>query len=125
MTYPHGSHAPHHPNGYGQGAPQGYAVPYGGAGGIAKKRNVALILIGCVLILLALIPAGLFLYNLWQYATVEDRWASNPRLSSGAIRFGTRIVKDAAVRRMTMFGPVAMVLGLAGLVTGGLGLRKK
>lgn len=89
-----------------------------------KKRNVALILIGLVFLLLSLAVGALFAYNLWQYLTVEDRWANSPMLPE-ARRFGVAIVQRAAEKRMMLFGPVSGFLGFVGLVLAGLGLRKR
>lgn len=70
--------------------------------------------------------AGLvFVMNLHQYLTIEDRWANDPLLSPMARDFGVRIIQKAAMKRMMVFGPTSGVLGLTGLVLGVLGLRKK
>lgn len=107
-------------------APSTYPPPPGwGAGPRAPSRNVALIVIGAVLLFLALAPGGLFLYNLWQYSTVADRWSADPKMSDDALQFGVELVQEAAMRRMVVFGPVTALFGVAGLVLGGLGLRKK
>ena len=89
------------------------------------KRNIVLILIGVVLLFIALGVGAIFAYNLWQYMTVEDRWASSPGLSPMARELGVRIVQKAAMNRMMIFGPVAGFFGLIGLVLSILGLRKK
>lgn len=89
------------------------------------QRNVVLVGVGALLLIVALAAAFAFLMNLNQYLTIEDRWASDPLLSPAARDFGVRIIKDAALKRMMMFGPASGLFGIAGLVLGLLGLRKK
>jgi hypothetical protein len=91
----------------------------------APKRNVALIIVGCVLALLALGAGVVFLINLNQYLSIEERWANDPLLSPEARRFGVSIIQHAAMKRMTLFGPLSGGLGVLGLVLFFLGLRKK
>ncbi|MBX3193361.1 MAG: hypothetical protein KF819_40640 [Labilithrix sp.] len=90
-----------------------------------KKRNVALIVVGIVLAVIALGAGVVFVINLHQYLTIEDRWANDPLLSPAARRFGVALVQGAAKKRMTIFGPISGLFGLVGLVLFGLGLRKK
>jgi hypothetical protein len=101
------------------GAPQG-AIPQPGGG-----RNVGMIAGGAVLLLIALAVGAIFAINLYQYLTVEARWADMPRLSSAARDFGIRIVKEAAMRRMVIYGPLTAIFGAGGAVLMFLGLRKK
>jgi hypothetical protein len=89
------------------------------------KRNIALILGGLFLLLIALGVGSVFALNLYQYLTVADRWAADSTLSPVAREFGVRIVEQAAMKRMMVFGPVMGFFGLVGLVLTGLGLRKK
>jgi hypothetical protein len=89
------------------------------------KRNVVLILIGVVLLFISLGVGAVFAYNLWQYLTVADRWADKPGLIPEARDFAVRIIEQAAMRRMMIFGPISGFFGLIGLVLAGLGLRKK
>ena len=91
----------------------------------APKRNLALLITGAALVFFSLLPGALFAMNLYQYATVEDRWAEDGQLGPEAREFGVRVVQEAAMRRMVLFGPVSAVIGLGGLVMFGLGLRKK
>jgi hypothetical protein len=91
----------------------------------APKRNVALIVVGIVLFLLAAGAGVVFLMNLNQYLSIEDRWANEPLLSPEARRFGVGLIKRAALRRMTLFGPISGGFGVLGLVLLVLGLRKK
>ena len=90
-----------------------------------KKRNVAMIIVGILLIVIALLPTAVFFYNLWQYSTVDDRWGSYTDIDPEARAFATDIIKDAALHRMMIFGPVSALFWLVGLILGGLGLRKK
>lgn len=109
------------PQGYPQhfqSAPPQLAFP------IEKKRNVGMIVGGSILLFLAVIVGGLFIWNLHTYLTVEDRFMEDPTLRMGG-RWLVELVKDASMRRMTIFGPVSGLFGIAGLVVGGLGLRKK
>jgi hypothetical protein len=89
------------------------------------QRNVALIVIGAILLVIALGAGFVFFMNLYQYMTVEDRWANDPMLSRAARGFGVRIIKAAAMRRMEMFGPIMGLFGIGGLVCSFLGIRKK
>ena len=99
----------------------GYPQPF------AKQpqRNVALIVVGAILLVVALLAGAVFLMNLNQYLSIEDKWAHDPYLSPAARDFGVRIIKQAAMKRMMMFGPVSGLTGIVGLVLGFLGLRKK
>lgn len=97
----------------------------GVSGAPAPKRNVALIVVGIVVFALALGAGVVFAINLTQYLTVEERWADDSLLSPEARRFGVSIVQHAAMRRMTLFGPLTAGLGIAGFVVFLLGLRKK
>ena len=89
-----------------------------------KKRNVGMIVGGSLALFLSVIVGALFIWNLHTYLTVEDRFMSDPTLRMGG-RWLVEMVKDASMRRMTIFGPVSALFGIAGLVLGGLGLRKK
>jgi hypothetical protein len=106
----------------------GQQQPYPGqqfAAQAAPKRNTALLIIGALLLLVGLAAGVIFIINLHQYLTIEDRWANDPDLSGAARAFGVRLIKGAAMNRMTIFGPVAGVLGVAGAVLLALGMRKK
>ena len=85
------------------------------------QRNVALIVVGVVLLGIGALAFLVFAYNTYQYATVEDRF-SDLGASAG---FVVQLVKESAMKRMMIFGTVAGLLGLAGLVLGLLGLRKR
>ena len=89
----------------------------------APSRNVALIVVSAILLVVSLAPAILFVMNLHQYLTIEDRWANDPVMAGND--WITELVKQAALKRMMIFGPVAAVFGLGGLVTALFGLRKK
>ena len=112
---------------YGQYPAQPYpvAAPMGYPQQRAPQRNVALIVVGAILLFIALGAGFVFLMNLHQYLTVEDRWAHDPYLSPAARSFGVRIVQQAAMKRMMLFGPIGGVTGITGLVLGILGIRKK
>lgn len=115
MMPPHVSHPPY---------PQAWhAAPFGAPR--APQRNVALLVVAAVLLLIALGAGLVFVINLHQYLTIEDKWANDPLLSPMARDFGVRIIQKAAMKRMMVFGPTSGVLGIAGLVLGLLGLRKK
>lgn len=97
-------------------------APMGAAGPAANQQKMAMLAGGGVLLLIGLAVGALFLYNLYQYLTIEDRFADLPRYARG---LGVRIVKDAAMKRMMMFGPVATLFGGGGAVLVFLGLKKK
>ena len=102
--------------------------PYGmsqNAGFAPAKRNVALIIVGCLVFALSLGAGVVFLINLNQYLSIEERWANDPLLSPEARRFGVSIIQHSAMKRMTLFGPLSGGLGVLGLVLFLLGLRKK
>ena len=86
---------------------------------------MALIVVGAIMLVIALGAGFVFLMNLNQYLTIEDKWANDPFLSPAAREFGVRIIQDAALKRMMVFGPVSGLFGIVGLVLGFLGLRKK
>ena len=98
---------------------------HGVSGAHARKRNVALIVAGIILCALALGAGVVFTTHLSEYLTVEERWADDSLLSPEAHRFGVSIVQHAAMRRMTLFGPLTAGLGIAGVVLFLRGLRKK
>lgn len=93
--------------------------------GPAPKRNPGLIVVGVLLFVLALGAGAAFAINLSQYLSVEERWANDPLLSPEARQFGVSLVQHAAVKRMTLFGPLSGGFGVVGLVLFFLGLRKK
>jgi hypothetical protein len=103
------------------GYPAAYPQPF------AKQpqRNVALIVVAAILLFIALGAGFVFAMNLSQYLTIEDKWANDPFLSPAAREFGVRIIQDAALKRMMVFGPASGLFGISGLVLGILGLRKK
>lgn len=106
--YPQQQPYPNHPQyGYGQLAAQG------------PKRNVALLVTGSISLAIGLLAFVGFAYNAYHYSTVEERFADigSPWLID--------IIKEADMHRMMVFGPLALVFGLAGLLLGGFGLRKK
>jgi hypothetical protein len=94
--------------------------PYGAAPR-PPTRNVALLVVGAVLFLVAALPGLAFAYNAYHYATAESRFADVP----GGGAWIIDVVKEADLHRMMVFGPVAFVFGVAALVCGGLGLRKR
>ncbi|XYH98407.1 hypothetical protein ACMHYB_01175 [Sorangium sp. So ce1128] len=103
------------------GAPQaGY--PMAGAGPQGGQRNMGLVAGGGVMLFIALAVGALFLYNLYQYLTVEDHFADLPRY---ARNLGVAIVQQAAMRRMTIFDPISALFGAGGAVLMFLGFRKK
>ncbi len=111
---------------YGQPPMQGYA-PQQQAWGYAgapmargPKRNVGLIVGGSISLGVGLLAFVGFLYNAYQYATVEERFAD--LAGAGWI---VDVIKEADLHRMMVFGPLALVFMTAGLVMGGFGLRKK
>jgi len=97
----------------------------GGPQASGGKQNPALIAVGAIFLLIAAGVGVLFLMNLYQYMTVEDRWANDTTMIREARAFGVRIIKSAAMKRMTMFGPISGLSGIIGLVLLFLGLRKK
>jgi hypothetical protein len=93
----------------------GYAmVPRG------PKRNVALIVVGAIALFLGVLALAVVLYNAYQYSTVEDHFSD----IEGA-GWVVELVKEAALKRMMIFGPLALVFLGGGVVTGVLGLRKR
>ncbi len=86
----------------------------------AKKRNVALIVVGCVLLGVGFLAFLLFAYNAHQYATVEEHFAD---IQGSA--FVVDLIKESDMRRMMIFGPVSAVFGIAGLVMSLLGMRTR
>jgi hypothetical protein len=91
----------------------------------APTRNVALVVVGVLVFVLGLGAGVVFLINLNQYLTVGERWESNPLLSPEGRRFGISIIEHAAMKRMTLFGPLSAGLGITGFVLFLFGLRKK
>ena len=119
------------PQQMGYGAPpqqQGFAPfpqsggPMGGMVPAANQQKTAMLAGGGVLLFIALAVGLLFLRNMHQYLTIEDRFASLPSYARG---FGVRLVKEAAMNRMIVFGPLAALFGAGGGVLMFLGLKKK
>lgn len=93
----------------------GYAaVPRG------PKRNVALIVVGSIALFFGLLTLVAVVYNAYQYATVEDRFSD----IEGA-GWVVELIKEAALKRMMVFGPLTLLFLGGGVVTGALGLRKR
>ena len=91
----------------------------------AATRNVGLIVVGIVLAVVALGAGVVFVINLSQYLSIEEKWANQPFLSPEARRFGVSLIKRAAFKRMTLFGPVSGGFGVLGVVLLLLGMREK
>jgi hypothetical protein len=89
------------------------------------QRNVAAIVVGGILLFIALGAGFVFFLNLYQYLTVEDRWAHERVLTPEMRAFGVRIVREASMKRILVFGPISGLSGIGGVVLGVLGLRKK
>ena len=89
------------------------------------KRNVGLLIAGILVAVVALGAGVVFLVNLNQYLSIEEKWANEHFLSPETRRFGVSLIKRAAFKRMTLFGPIAGGLGVVGVVLTVLGLRKK
>jgi hypothetical protein len=102
---------------------QNAAPPFGMAR--PPSRNVALIVVGSILLVIALAASIFFFKNLHQYLTIEESWGSDPALSGKNTEWIIELIKEAALKRMAIFGTVMGLFGVGGLVTGGLGLRKK
>jgi hypothetical protein len=86
----------------------------------AKKRNPALIAVGAILFVIGTLAFLVFAYNAWQYSTVEDRFSN-----IAGSKWVVDLIKEADMRRMMIFGPIATLFGLVGLVLGALGMRKR
>jgi hypothetical protein len=86
----------------------------------APKRNVALIVIGSVALFFGLMAVLVFAYNAYRYATVEDHFSD----IEGAA-WVVDVIKEAAMKRMFVFGSASGVLLVCGFVMGALGLRKR
>jgi hypothetical protein len=87
----------------------------------AKKRNPALIAVGAILLVIGTLAFLVFAYNAWQYSTVEDRFAD----LGGSSKWVVDLIKESDMRRMMIFGPVALLFGGGGFVLALLGLRKR
>ncbi|HEY1954542.1 MAG TPA: hypothetical protein VGH28_03005 [Polyangiaceae bacterium] len=85
-----------------------------------KRRNPVLIALGGVLLLIALLAFAIFAYNAWQYSTAGDKLGD----IEGAA-WVVDLVKEAALKRMMVFGTVTGIFGLGGAVLGFFGLRKR
>lgn len=94
----------------------GYGQPYARQ----PQRSVGMIVGGAALLFVSLFPGGVSLYNAYDYMTIDDRLSDLP--TSGWV---VEIVKEADLKRMVMFGLVAATFGIAGIVLGGFGLRKR
>jgi len=105
-----------------QGYPQQQQQPYGQAPQVpgGGKRNIGLMIGGFVLLGIGALAFLVFAYNAYQYSTVEERF-SDIKGSAWVVD----LVKEADMRRMMIFGPVAAVFGLVGLVLTFLGFRKR
>jgi hypothetical protein len=86
----------------------------------AKKRNPALIAVGAILMVIGTLAFLVFAYNAWQYSTVDSRFSDLPGSD-----WVVDLIKEADMRRMMIFGPIAALFGGGGLVLGLLGLRKR
>lgn len=86
----------------------------------AKKRNPALIAVGAILLVIATLAFLVFAYNAYQYSTAEDHFSD----IAGAA-WVVDLIKEAAMRRMTIFGSITAIFGGVGLLLGILGLRKR
>ena len=104
---------------------QAYVHPQNQGLAPAARRNVGLIAVGIVVGLLAMGAGVVFLINLNQYLSIEERWSNDPLLSPEARRFGVALIRQAALKRMTLFGPLSGGLGVLGLALFVIGLRKK
>lgn len=106
-----------------QNGPYPMAVPGAAPAAPApKKGSPALVVTGALLLCVALGAAGLFAYNLYQYATADAYFAD---LAPHARDFAVALVKGASVKRMIVFGPVAALFGAGGLVAFVLGVRRR
>ncbi|HSN43429.1 MAG TPA: hypothetical protein VLR88_05165, partial [Propionibacteriaceae bacterium] len=86
---------------------QGYPQQQGGYGqqvAQGPKRNVALLVVGLILMALGALAFLPFAYNVYQYFTVADHMSD---LSTEAQEFIIPIVEQAAMRRMMIFGTVS------------------
>ena len=97
---------------------QGYPGAYPQLG---PKRSIGLLVTGGITLSIGLLAFAAFAYNAYHYSTVEERFADLP----GGAGWIIDVVKEADLHRMMIFGPLALVFLAVGLVTGGLGLRKK
>ena len=88
-------------------------------------RNVGLLVAGILVLVVALGAGVVFAINLSQYLSIEETWAHESLLSPEARRFGVSLIKRAAFKRMTLFGPISGGFGILGVVLLVLGLRKK
>jgi hypothetical protein len=86
----------------------------------APTRNVALLVIGSVTLFFGLLTLLVFAYNAYQYATAEDHFSD----IEGAA-WVVDLIKEAAMKRMFVFGSASAVLFVGGIVMGALGLRKR
>jgi hypothetical protein len=101
--------------GYPQPQMQGYPQQATG-----PKRNVGLMIGGFVLLAIGALAFLVFAYNAYQYSTIDERFAD-----LAGSKWIVDLVKESAMRRMTIFGSVAGVFGLAGIVLAFLGMRKR
>jgi hypothetical protein len=96
-----------------QGYPQMMQPP-------VRRRNAGLIVGGCIMLVIGALAFLVFAYNAYQYSTVEEHFGD---IKGSA--WVVDLIKEAAMRRMMIFGPIAALFGIGGLVLGLLGMRKR
>jgi len=109
------------PQAYPSHSPVASQYPAAYASVRAPQRRVGMMVGGAALLFVSVVVGGLFFWNLHTYLTIEDRLADLGPETEWVVE----MVEAASLRRMTIFGSVSALFGIAGLVLGGLGLRKR
>jgi len=80
-------------------------------------REVGLIVCGALMLFCAVLLAIAFIVHVHAYVTADAHWAQNTALTAAAREAGVLAVREGAVLRAAVFGPLGIIFAASAMLT--------